>query len=324
MLQGWGWYAGSNTSQIGANQYDFETTVLHELGHALGLGGTTDRSSPMYEVLAAGVADRTTTPDPNIPDPPAGADPQMAAGFRPGPTAGLSAPAAAVASAAVLGPGPVLGSQLSVLSPHQWSPAGGPRGSQVGPETTLVVQVVDREDARQFSLTGPDADHVLDSVLAELVTDADRWRDGAGGGTDEVLPLPDAGDARDGSGPVAIRSKEARPDPVSRPMEIPHVDDGLIGTRLRAVPVSNATLDEPAAVVGWSAWMTIERGTPTVPRPPDVPKAAATAARSGERDGRRDTDRPLAGLAAALLASGFWSQRGRTRRTRNSGRSPRM
>ena len=35
----------------------------------------------MYETLAAGVADRTvTTQDLNIPDPPDGADPQMAAG----------------------------------------------------------------------------------------------------------------------------------------------------------------------------------------------------------------------------------------------------
>ena len=58
--------------------------MLHELGHALGLGGSTDPASPMYETLAAGVADRTvTTQDLNIPDPPEGADPQMAAGLRP-------------------------------------------------------------------------------------------------------------------------------------------------------------------------------------------------------------------------------------------------
>ena len=85
MIQGWNWYAGSDPTQIGADQYDFETTVLHELGHALGLGGSTDPSSPMYETLAAGMADRTpTTQDLNIPDPPEGADPQMAAGFMPG------------------------------------------------------------------------------------------------------------------------------------------------------------------------------------------------------------------------------------------------
>ena len=70
-------------AQIGAGQYDFETAVLHELGHALGLGGSTDPSSPMYETLAAGAADRTVaTQDLNIPDPPEGADPQTAAGFH--------------------------------------------------------------------------------------------------------------------------------------------------------------------------------------------------------------------------------------------------
>jgi ELWxxDGT repeat protein len=82
MVQGWNWYAGSDPTQIALGQYDFETTILHELGHALGLGGSTNPSSPMYETLAAGVALRTvTTQDLNIPDPPEGADPQTAAGF---------------------------------------------------------------------------------------------------------------------------------------------------------------------------------------------------------------------------------------------------
>jgi hypothetical protein len=93
MIQGWNWYAGADPTQIGSGQYDFETTVLHELGHALGLGGSTNPTSPMYETLAPGVADRTpTTQDLNIPDPPEGADPQMAAGFVPG--AAVPAPTA--------------------------------------------------------------------------------------------------------------------------------------------------------------------------------------------------------------------------------------
>jgi hypothetical protein len=83
LIQGWNWYAGTDASKIGANQYDFETTVLHELGHALGLGGSTNPSSPMCETLASGVALRTVNAqDLNIPDPPEGADPQTAAGFQ--------------------------------------------------------------------------------------------------------------------------------------------------------------------------------------------------------------------------------------------------
>ncbi len=82
LIQGWNWYAVSDPTQIGSGQYDFETTVLHELGHALGLGGATNPNSPMYETLTTGVANRTVTvADLNIPDPPTGADPQMAAGF---------------------------------------------------------------------------------------------------------------------------------------------------------------------------------------------------------------------------------------------------
>jgi hypothetical protein len=84
IVRGWDWYAGPDPTQIDADQYDFQTTVTHELGHALGLGHSPDPSSPMYESLAAGVAHRVaTTPDLNIPDPPEGADPQMAAGFPP-------------------------------------------------------------------------------------------------------------------------------------------------------------------------------------------------------------------------------------------------
>jgi hypothetical protein len=82
MIEGWSWYAGADTTAIGPDQYDFQTTVTHELGHALGLGGSTDPSSPMFETLAAGATHRiVTTQDLNIPDPPSGADPLTAGGF---------------------------------------------------------------------------------------------------------------------------------------------------------------------------------------------------------------------------------------------------
>jgi hypothetical protein len=83
LIQNWNWYAGADPSQIGTGQYDFQTTVTHELGHALGLGHSANPSSPMYATLSTGVADRTVTiQDLNIPDPPDGADPQTAAGFH--------------------------------------------------------------------------------------------------------------------------------------------------------------------------------------------------------------------------------------------------
>jgi hypothetical protein len=94
LIQGWNWYAGADPSQIGSGQFDFETTVTHEFGHALGLGHSTNLSSPMYESLSPGVANRiVTTQDLNIPDPPAGADPQKARPRQPvGPSAVVSAP----------------------------------------------------------------------------------------------------------------------------------------------------------------------------------------------------------------------------------------
>ena len=82
MTEGWNWYAGADPSQIGSDQYDFETTVMHEFGHALGLGGSSSDTSPMNESLPTATARRVaTTPDLNIPYPPDGADPLTAAGY---------------------------------------------------------------------------------------------------------------------------------------------------------------------------------------------------------------------------------------------------
>jgi hypothetical protein len=85
ILQGWNWYDGADPTQIGAGQYDFQTVVTQELGHALGLGGSTDPNSVMNESLAAGVVRRAmTVADLNIPDPPEGADPERATPGQPG------------------------------------------------------------------------------------------------------------------------------------------------------------------------------------------------------------------------------------------------
>ncbi len=75
LIQGWNWYAGSDPTQIGAGQYDFQTTVTHELGHALGLGESSDPTSAMYASLATVTVIRNlTTADLAIPYTGTGAD----------------------------------------------------------------------------------------------------------------------------------------------------------------------------------------------------------------------------------------------------------
>jgi hypothetical protein len=69
IIKGWDFYSGSDSTQVGAGQYDFETVVMHELGHALGVGHSADPTSVMYATLDAGTANRVmTTADLNVPD----------------------------------------------------------------------------------------------------------------------------------------------------------------------------------------------------------------------------------------------------------------
>jgi hypothetical protein len=69
LINGWNFYAGSDATQIGSAQYDFETVVTHELGHALGIGHSTDSASVMYATLNTGSVNRSlTTADLNVAD----------------------------------------------------------------------------------------------------------------------------------------------------------------------------------------------------------------------------------------------------------------
>jgi uncharacterized delta-60 repeat protein len=82
LIQGWNWYAGSDATAVGSTQYDFETAVIHELGHALGLGHNTTAGSVMNPALATATAERALTKaDLGIPDADAGACALHAAGF---------------------------------------------------------------------------------------------------------------------------------------------------------------------------------------------------------------------------------------------------
>jgi hypothetical protein len=311
LLQGWNWYAGSDPSQIGAGQYDFETTVLHELGHALGLGGSTDSSSPMYETLASGVALRTvTTQDLNIPDPPAGADPQMAAGFRPVASVGLSAPSAAVAPAMV----PRLAAVMPLPSSSsgqwsevrdQWPTAGVPANWQSGLVTTLVVQGLDDDHGRELSLTGPEAVRVLDSALADLVTDADQSQGEDVDGTSGVRVLPGAGDVEDGTAPQQIRFHWINPTEFSRPLGLPPRVQPIEPDFIGMDSISDGLTDElAAAALGLAGRLAVPADSIAGPETPREPHDV------------------LAKLAATLIVAGSWAHRGRFRSvtSRQAGR----
>ncbi|HZT82478.1 MAG TPA: Ig-like domain-containing protein, partial [Gemmataceae bacterium] len=75
LVAGWDWYAGADAAAVGAGQFDFQTVITHELGHALGLGHSADAASVMYPTLAAGQARRDIgVADLNVADDGGGAD----------------------------------------------------------------------------------------------------------------------------------------------------------------------------------------------------------------------------------------------------------
>jgi uncharacterized repeat protein (TIGR01451 family) len=61
LIAGWDWFSGSDAGNIGSQQFDLQTIVTHELGHAAGLGHSSDSQSAMYAFLAAGQARRDLT-----------------------------------------------------------------------------------------------------------------------------------------------------------------------------------------------------------------------------------------------------------------------
>jgi hypothetical protein len=320
MISGWNWYAGSDPTQIGANQYDFETTVLHELGHALGLGGSTNPSSPMYEILAAGVAARTvTTQDLNIPDPPEGADPQIAAGFRfdstpaaPAPTgvvvalaSGSSLSPAGLMPLSLSGAGAALTSISAGLAAHQSasSPVQPMINVQAASEAGLVVQGPARETELAF-VPSPG------SIPTEEVT--------AVGPTDlPAVPIPHPG-APTRPDPQPLRELEGpdkKTDPVPNPPTpriTPMIDLDVEALAFEVVRVRgwNAAGTVGAPALSSNGAMTISPGVDHLAHDEFVRQS----------DRRRAPGSFPSALAAVLLAAGFCGHgaRGTTARKRNA------
>ena len=338
-------YAGPGTTYSGPTVGPLQDATLTDTGSsdsgtinvfsvfdALAVSGG-DFAATTDGTPAAGAADRTaTTPDLNIPDPADGADSPMAAGFHLASAAGPVAPTGnATAISSSLNPSAV-GPMPWTSSSGPWSVVGGqvpsaavPSGVQAGPQSSLVVQRADEGNEGVRPLSGPHRELMLDAVLADLISDADRWRDGIDGATNEVQPLSGTGDAPDGSGPDGIRSDDARPAPASRPVEVPYLMDGFIARRLRTVPVSDTVLDELAAdAAGLRRLTTGGSGGPSLLRSAGAsnPPVAGDPIAQGDRPGKPGG--VLARLAVTLVAAGFWGYRARNLdvTNRNAGRRP--
>jgi hypothetical protein len=103
-VQGWSWYTGADATAVGAGQYDFETIVMHELGHSLGLGHSADPDSVMYATLGTGTARRAlSVADLDIPDLDNGPCGLHAAGTFPEVIVPSAGPAIATPAASALG-----------------------------------------------------------------------------------------------------------------------------------------------------------------------------------------------------------------------------
>jgi hypothetical protein len=121
LIDGWNWYTGSDPNAIAADQYDFETVVTHELGHAVGLGHSSDSASVMYPFLQAGVTRRNLgAGDLNVLDLEAGTGPEpLKAVARAGAAgAGVNPAATGESLAGVLAgsPGQALPGGLTVIA----------------------------------------------------------------------------------------------------------------------------------------------------------------------------------------------------------------
>jgi hypothetical protein len=185
LINTWSFYVGADASLIGSDQFDFQTVATHELGHALGLGHSTDATSVMYPYLATGdvrrdlsVADVSVVQQ--VED--AGAEALMAApGVRAVrglelTAADIAAPAAAMQVATEASQLPTVASQISWFDPfltqgkpstsalHRQDFAGGACGGEADWNAVLQVQDAD------WLATVNDRGSLLRTVATERTT----------------------------------------------------------------------------------------------------------------------------------------------------------
>jgi hypothetical protein len=151
VITGWNFYAGSDPTQVGPGQYDLETVVIHELGHAMGLGHSADPTSVMYATLNPGVANRVmTTADLNVSDSDAGGACGLhAAGSRPGVLDTLNHSARVVGTVQVGGDSGLMALDDPAVRPRaitRWitSRAGKPKQHQAEGAAMSGPRTVDR------------------------------------------------------------------------------------------------------------------------------------------------------------------------------------
>jgi hypothetical protein len=137
---------------------------------------------------------------------------------------------------------------------------------------------------------------VFDSVLADLVTDADRSRGADADRTRGERSLPGAGEVQDAAELERIPPDRIEPTGVARPVELPPRVRSVERDLIRMGSISDAVLDELAAAVVGSPG---RRAVPADPiARPETPQEAGKS---------------LAKWAATLIVAGSWGHRARFR-----------
>ncbi len=214
LLQGWDWYAGSDPTQVGPGQYDFQTTVTHELGHALGLGESDNPASAMDGTLAPGTAVRAlTTADLNLPYDETGADAQRAAPVAMRPTGIGPATAQGVAQGGTELIGVPATTPRLPVSVAQASPRSQGMLRLAEPSGQRIGGKEGEGHALPAASAAPAARPVIPAspggrLQTVVVADVTRGKQSPAGGAGDADTVPGA----DPRGLVVVRAADPRPD----------------------------------------------------------------------------------------------------------------